>query len=176
MVEQLGLATMPPSPRVMESTAPALTSGMQSGTPSVMRKAELLSTTWGAKQHLSAASAALWEEQGGEGGWSEVRYSPGETEQGALRAAEPASARHATGWQLEMTLSHAVRAHMCPDCLLWKAVIHSQSSGLHSKPNVQQGHTVHLALEAMGPNFLLMLPPALKRATFMPLKLHASVR
>ena len=39
----------------------------------------------------------------------------------------------------------------------------------------QRGHTVHFASEAMGPNFLLMLPPALKRATFTPLKLHARV-
>ena len=67
MVEQLGLAMMPPSPSVMESTAAALTSGMQSGTPSVMRKAELLSTTcghgrnvWGVLKHsLSSGFEAV---------------------------------------------------------------------------------------------------------------------
>lgn len=59
MVEQLGLAMMPPSPSVMESTAAAFTSGMHSGTPSAMRKAELLSTTcrhaksvWGVLKHI----------------------------------------------------------------------------------------------------------------------------
>lgn len=35
---------------------------------------------------------------------------------------------------------------------------------------------MHLASEAMGPNFLLMLPPALKRATFTPLKLQPQSR
>ena len=45
MVEQLGLATMPPLPTLMLPTAPGLTSGMTSGTPSVMRNADELSTT-----------------------------------------------------------------------------------------------------------------------------------
>ena len=45
MVEQLGLAMMPPLPALCPFKWSALTSGMISGTPSVMRKAELLSTT-----------------------------------------------------------------------------------------------------------------------------------
>lgn len=45
IVEQFGLAMMPPLPAFMLPTASLLTSGMTSGTPSVMRKAELLSTT-----------------------------------------------------------------------------------------------------------------------------------
>ncbi len=47
MVEQLGLAMMPPLPAVMPAafTASALISGITSGTPSVIRNAELLSTT-----------------------------------------------------------------------------------------------------------------------------------
>ncbi len=45
MVEQLGLATMPPFPFVMPFSASALTSGITRGTPSIIRKAELLSTT-----------------------------------------------------------------------------------------------------------------------------------
>ena len=45
MVLQLGLATMPPSPRRTCCTLAALTSGMHRGTPSVILKAELLSTT-----------------------------------------------------------------------------------------------------------------------------------
>ena len=45
MVEQLGLAMMPPLPALCPFKWSALTSGMIRGTPSVMRKAELLSTT-----------------------------------------------------------------------------------------------------------------------------------
>ena len=45
MVEQLGLAMMPPLPARCLFSACALTSGMTSGTPSAMRNAELLSTT-----------------------------------------------------------------------------------------------------------------------------------
>lgn len=47
MVEQLGLATIPPCPGFMPAIASGLTSGMTKGTPSSMRKALLLSTTCG---------------------------------------------------------------------------------------------------------------------------------
>ena len=51
MVEQLGLAMMAPFPlpNLMCDMAPGLTSGMTRGTPSVMRNAELLSTTCGGR-------------------------------------------------------------------------------------------------------------------------------
>ena len=45
IVLQLGFATMPPCPSRTCCTEVALTSGMHSGTPSVIRNAELLSTT-----------------------------------------------------------------------------------------------------------------------------------
>ena len=45
MVEQLGLAMIPPCPYRMPFMASAFTSGMTNGTPSVILKAELLSTT-----------------------------------------------------------------------------------------------------------------------------------
>jgi hypothetical protein len=45
MVEQLGLAMMPPPPAFMPAIASGLISGMTSGTPSVIRKQLLLSTT-----------------------------------------------------------------------------------------------------------------------------------
>lgn len=45
IVEQLGLAMMPPLPYRKPAIAWGLISGMTSGTPSVIRKAELLSTT-----------------------------------------------------------------------------------------------------------------------------------
>lgn len=45
MVEQLGLAMMPPLPAFMPAIAWGLTSGMTSGTSGTMRNALLLSTT-----------------------------------------------------------------------------------------------------------------------------------
>lgn len=45
MVEQLGLAMMPPCPYLMPFIASGFTSGMTRGTPSVILNAELLSTT-----------------------------------------------------------------------------------------------------------------------------------
>ena len=45
IVEQFGLATMPPFPAFIPFIAPGLISGITRGTPSVMRKAEELSTT-----------------------------------------------------------------------------------------------------------------------------------
>lgn len=45
MVEQLGFAMMPPCPYLMPFMASGFTSGMTRGTPSVILKAELLSTT-----------------------------------------------------------------------------------------------------------------------------------
>lgn len=55
MVEQLGLAMMPPCPYLMPFIASGFTSGMTKGTPSVILKAELLSTTCSPK--LNATSA-----------------------------------------------------------------------------------------------------------------------
>lgn len=57
MVEQLGLATMPPLPAVTPFSAPGFTSGMTRGTPSDMRKAELLSTTCAPRQHARSPPA-----------------------------------------------------------------------------------------------------------------------
>ena len=45
IVEQLGLAMMPPCPYLMPFIASGFTSGMTKGTPSVILNAELLSTT-----------------------------------------------------------------------------------------------------------------------------------
>ena len=45
MVEQLGLAMMPPLPAFMPFMASGLTSGMTRGYPSCILNAELLSTT-----------------------------------------------------------------------------------------------------------------------------------
>jgi len=59
IVEQLGLATMPPRPALMPAIAPALTSGITSGTPSVMRNAELLSTTC-TRTDLLRTGKCLW--------------------------------------------------------------------------------------------------------------------
>ena len=51
MVEQLGLAMMPPCPYLMPFMASAFTSGITSGTPSAILKAELLSTTCNVNKH-----------------------------------------------------------------------------------------------------------------------------
>jgi len=45
MVEQLGLAMIPPCPYRIPFIASGFTSGITNGTPSVILKAELLSTT-----------------------------------------------------------------------------------------------------------------------------------
>ena len=61
MVEQLGLAMIPPCPYRIPFMASAFTSGMIRGTPSVILKAELLSTTCASKQlslHVLCMSTA----------------------------------------------------------------------------------------------------------------------
>ena len=61
MVEQLGLAMMPPLPAFIPFMASGLTSGMTRGTPSVMRKALLLSTTVQPAAEATGASFLLME-------------------------------------------------------------------------------------------------------------------
>ena len=56
IVEQFGLATMPPFPAFMPFIASGLISGMTRGTPSVMRKAEELSTTVAPAAEASGAN------------------------------------------------------------------------------------------------------------------------
>ena len=64
MVEQLGLAMMPPLPDLCAFKWSALTSGMIRGTPSVMRKAELLSTT--CRQHSKGSETIAFRAQSGD--------------------------------------------------------------------------------------------------------------
>ena len=60
IVEQFGLATIPPPPARIPAIACALISGTTSGTPSVMRKAEELSTTTAPAAEAAGAKRLDW--------------------------------------------------------------------------------------------------------------------
>ena len=61
IVEQFGFATMPPFPAFMPRMACGLISGTTSGTPSVMRKADELSTTVAPAADASGANSLEME-------------------------------------------------------------------------------------------------------------------
>lgn len=68
MVEQLGFAMMPPCPYLMPFMASGFTSGMTRGTPSVILKAELLSTTCTQNtQNFVVIGKRGWGEEGTRG-------------------------------------------------------------------------------------------------------------